>query len=81
MPTEIRTSPENSPLLRGRVAISVYCPCAEEGVCEGPVGGACGGGGALANGCAVRCPSREAIAEPRCISPITIRITGQVLPI
>jgi hypothetical protein len=59
-----------------------YCPCEEEGDCDPPAPGADGEGeGAGAQICdPSMCPSREAIELARCTNPITIRITGQVLP-
>jgi hypothetical protein len=82
MPTEIRTNPEKSPLLRAGVAMDAYCPCEEKGVCGVPAPGAggAGGPGGTLNGGALTCPSREAIELARCNNPITIKITGQVLP-
>jgi hypothetical protein len=60
-----------------------YCPCVEEGVCAAPAP-ADGGTGVF---CSLsvgdresKCPSREAMELARCTNPITIKITGQVLP-
>jgi len=43
-------------------------------------GGAGGAGGAPSGGAGFTCPSREAIELARCTNPITIKITGNVLP-